>query len=80
MRTLSITMQEDLYDALKHTVSSRQISRFVCEAVTEKLQQKNEALYTAYLAASQDTKRQEELEAWDSLSLETWGTNFSSDK
>ncbi|OJW49134.1 MAG: hypothetical protein BGO67_11265 [Alphaproteobacteria bacterium 41-28] len=70
MRTLSITISEDLYDNLKHTVSSRQISKFVSEAVKEKLCKKNEELYQAYLEASQDLEREQELKEWDILNVE----------
>jgi len=72
MRTLSVTISEDLYDALKHTVSSRQISKFVSEAVKEKLSKKNEELYLAYLAASLDQEREKDLKEWDALSMEEW--------
>jgi len=72
MRTLSITISDELYNALKHTASSRQISKFVSEAVQEKLRTKNEELYLAYLEASLDQDREEELKDWDPLSLEGW--------
>jgi len=72
MRTLSITMSDDLYDSLKHAVASRKISRFVREAVAEKLNKKREILYQAYLEASYDVEREKELNDWDSISVEAW--------
>jgi len=79
MRTLSITISDELYNALKHTASPRQMSKFVSEAVKEKLRTKNEELYLAYLEASLDQEREEELKEWDTLSLEGWETMPSSD-
>lgn len=72
MRTLSITMSDDLYDSLKHTVASRKISKFVSEAVAEKLNKKREILYQAYLEASHDVEREKELNDWDLISVEAW--------
>jgi len=79
MRTLSITISDELYNALKHTASSRQISKFVSEAVQEKLCKTNEELYLAYLEASLDQEREEELKEWESLSLEGWESTPSPD-
>ncbi len=73
MRTLSITMNDDLYDILKHTVASRKISKFVSEAVEEKLDKKREHLYQAYLEAAHDVEREKELKDWDAISMESWG-------
>ncbi len=80
MRTLSITINDELYNSLKHTVPARKISKFVSEALAEKLVQKNEKLYKAYLEASQDHERETDLRDWDNLSTESWErdeeTNF----
>ncbi len=72
MRTLSVTISDRLYDNLKHTVSSRQISKFVCQAVEEKLNQKRDVLYQAYMDASQDPERLQELKIWGDLDTEDW--------
>ena len=72
MRTLSITINDDLYNSLKHTVPARKISKFVSEALVEKLAQKREKLYKAYLEASQDEDREADLHVWDHLSVESW--------
>lgn len=73
MRTLSVTISDDLYASLRHAVASRKISKFVSEAVNEKLNKKREELYQAYLEASQDLDREEELKDWDVVSVEAWG-------
>lgn len=67
MRTLSITLSDSLYNNLKQTISSRKISKFVSEAVEEKLNQRREALYHAYCEASNDSKREQELKMWDEV-------------
>ena len=72
MRTISITISDDLYYSLKHSVSSRGISKFVSEAVKEKLSQKEDALYQAYLEGSKDEEREKELKEWDVLNVEGW--------
>lgn len=72
MRTLSVTINDDLYDILKHSIPARKISKFVCEALADKLEQKNQTLYQAYLEASQDQDREGELQDWDQVSLELW--------
>jgi len=38
----------------------------------DKLNQKREALYQAYLEASQDSQREEGLKDWDILGIEFW--------
>ncbi len=72
MRTLSITISDELYNNLKHNVASQKISKFVSEAVSEKLTKKTEALYHSYLEASQDTDRETELKDWEAMSIESW--------
>ena len=72
MRTLSITINDSLYDNLKHAVPARKISKFVSEAVEEKLNRKREALYQAYLEARNDPQREKELKVWDEIGHEDW--------
>lgn len=72
MRTLSVTVSDDLYDRIKHNVPSRMISKFVSDAVDVKLKERKNDLYKAYLAASQDRDREEVLQDWDAISTESW--------
>lgn len=72
MRTLSVTISDELYTNLKRAVSSQKISKFVSEAVSEKLTKKEEALYQSYLEASKDADREKEIKDWESLSIESW--------
>lgn len=72
MKTLSVTIANDLYDRIKHTVPPRMISKFVSEAVEVKLKEQTDDLYKSYLAASQDRDRESVLEDWDAIGPESW--------
>jgi len=67
MRTLSISVREELYDTLKHTVPSKQISKFVSKAIEKELQSAERSLERDYLLAERDIHRNRELEEWDAL-------------
>lgn len=72
MRTLSITLPDDVYDRIKHAVPPRQISKFIAEAVEKKLNEQADKLYRAYLLANQDSEREQELKDWDVVNTEHW--------
>lgn len=72
MKTLSITLADDLYDRIKHTIPSRRVSKFVSEAVEVKLNEQTDDLYKAYLASAQDRDREEVLKDWDAINIESW--------
>ena len=65
MRTMSISLQESLYEKLKHTIPSKKISKFVSQAISIELEKKEKELVLAYEAAEQNTDRQEILNEWD---------------
>lgn len=67
MRTMSISIDDRLYDKLKHFVPSKQISRFVSQAIYKELMKEEELLRKDYLAAEQDQHRNEELKEWDQV-------------
>ena len=71
MRTLSITVNDILYEDLKHSVAPRQISKFVSEAIEARLKQQHEELVQAYIDAGKDAEREAELEDWDNIT-ESW--------
>lgn len=71
MKTLSITVNDYLYDDLKHTVAPRQISKFVSEAIEARLKKQRDELIQAYKEASQDAAREAELGDWDNIN-ESW--------
>ena len=59
-RTLSISIQEKTYQDLKQFIGSRQISRFVNEAVEKELEQKKQQLITAYQSSARSRAIQQE--------------------
>jgi predicted CopG family antitoxin len=71
MRTLSITVNDDLYGDLKQAITPGQISKFVSEAIRARLEKQRKELIQAYQEASQDLTREAELEDWDKIS-ESW--------
>ncbi len=48
------------------------MSRFIAEAVREKLRNSRQNLYQEYQLASQDPDRQEVLADWAALETESW--------
>jgi predicted CopG family antitoxin len=72
MRTMSITIDEQLYRTLKKTAGPRAMSRFIGEAVREKLRASRGRLYQEYRLANEDRDRNEALEDWEALETEGW--------
>ena len=72
MQTMSITIDEKLYRRLKRTAGQRGMSRFIAEAVREKLHSSEDELYKEYLAAQRDDERRQVLDDWDRLATEGW--------
>ena len=72
MRTISVTIDEPLYRRLKRTAGPRGMSRFIAEAVLEKLDASREDLYREYQMAAQDPGRREILADWHALETESW--------
>ena len=64
-RTLSITITENNYHDLKKMVGSRQISKFVNQAVEKELEQKKKELIAAYQSSAKSKKLQKEGEIWE---------------
>lgn len=67
MRTMSISLSEDLYDKLKHSIPSKKISKFVSSAITKELEKKEQDLILAYEKAEKDEQRQNLLNEWDDI-------------
>lgn len=67
MRTMSISLSEDLYDKLKHYIPSKKISKFVSSAITKELEKKEQDLILAYENAEKDEQRQNILNEWDAI-------------
>ena len=67
MRTMSISLNETLYDKLKYMIPSKKISNFVSNAIAKELEKKELELTLAYKDAEQDNERQNLLKEWDSI-------------
>jgi metal-responsive CopG/Arc/MetJ family transcriptional regulator len=65
MRTMSVSLTENLYEKLKHTIPSKKISKFVSFAITKELEKKEQELTLAYKNAEKDQERQNLLNDWD---------------
>ena len=72
MRTMSITIDEQLYRVLKRTAGPRGMSQFVAHAVKDKLRSRRQKLYREYLLAGRDRDRKAVLRDWDSIETEGW--------
>lgn len=65
MKTMSISLQESLYERLKHSVPSKKISKFVSLAISNELSRTEGELSLAYKEAEQNINRQELLNEWN---------------
>ena len=65
-------MEEELYRRLKMAAGSRGMSRFIAEAVREKLRDSESRLREEYQAAENDPGRQEIVKDWDAIETEGW--------
>ncbi len=72
MKVMSVSVEEDLYRALKAVAGPRGMSRFIAEAVRDKLSESRRALEAEYAEAAGDRRRQEELADWDAIAGEGW--------
>lgn len=62
----------ELHNELKMFVGNKQMSKFVSIAVKEKLETLEQNLKNAYLEASNDKTRNEEIETWKATESEGW--------
>lgn len=69
---MSISIEDELFRRLKRTAGSRGMSRFIAEAVREKLKESEGRLQHEYQEAAGDPERRETLEDWDAIETEGW--------
>ena len=67
MKIISISINEPLYEKLRHIIPSKKISQFVNLAISHELEKKEQELTLAYRSAEQDKGRQELLSEWDEI-------------
>ena len=72
MRTMSVSMDEELYRSLKRAAGNRGMSRFIAEAVRERLRDTEKRLRDEYSEAENDLDRQEIVKDWDAVDTEGW--------
>ena len=72
MQIMSVTMDEDLYRRLKMAAGNRGMSRFISEAVREKLRSTEGRLREEYQAAENDSERRAIVKDWDAIDTEGW--------
>ena len=66
-RTMSISLQESLYERMRQSIPSKKISKFVSEAILHELELKEKELILAYKEAEQNKTRQKFLQEWDEI-------------
>ena len=65
-------MDEELYRSLKRAAGNRGMSRFIAEAVRERLRDTEKRLRDEYSEAENDLDRQEIVKDWDAVDTEGW--------
>lgn len=79
-RNANIYFPEETYNKLKQVAGVR-ISRFVSEAVEEKIQKEKEKfrqkLIADYQSVAESKKAQKEAEIWDETLNDAWNTKYS---
>ena len=65
MRTMSISLTEELYEKIKRMIPSKQVSKFIASAATRELKAKEDYLKACYIEADQDEILKTELDEWD---------------
>ena len=78
-RNMNVYFQEETYSKIKSLIAKREISRFINEAVEEKLQQKKEEMQQKLIAGYQKRAKNKDLQkmlknygemSWEDISTE----------
>ena len=72
MKTMSVSIDDQLYHRVKQAAGPRGMSRFISEAVQAKLCSTENDLRKEYAAAERDRSRRKELADWDGVDGEGW--------
>lgn len=67
MKTMSISLQDALYERLKQSVPSKKISKFVSHAIAYALELKEQELIKAYKESENYKNRKTLLQEWDEI-------------
>lgn len=71
-KTVTFNMPVELHWQLKVLVGSKKMSRFVCDAVQERISDQKKQLRAAYLEARMDSKRESAIHEWRITEGENW--------
>ena len=71
-KIVSFNMPVSLHNHLKLFIGNKKMSRFVVEAVQEKMTKMEQELKSAYLSSNNDKKRNQEIAVWEDTDLEGW--------
>jgi len=72
MKTLSITLEDNLYKQLREIAHARQVSSFVSEAIKGHIQAKMLKMMSDYEEAAKDESRMSEIDEWRAIDAEGW--------
>ncbi len=71
-KPVTFNMPQALHQQLRIFVGPNKMSRFVCQAIGEKMLHEKKKLKEAYLEARGDVSRQRTSRDWDLLDTESW--------
>jgi metal-responsive CopG/Arc/MetJ family transcriptional regulator len=69
---MSVNIDDDLYRRLKRAAGNRGMSRYIAEAVRERLRGSESQLHEEYQAAAVDPERQRIAQDWGAIETEGW--------
>ncbi len=67
---ITLNLKDELYYKLKQLIPSRQVTKFISEAIQQNLFSKEEELTKLYREAYNDAERNSEMDEWDVLTSE----------
>jgi hypothetical protein len=69
---LNITIDEDVHERLKRELPAKRMSRFINDAIRERLRPSDAQLDDAYRAASREGWRQSDMSEWAVTDVQDW--------
>lgn len=71
-RNITFSMPIELINKLQSITRKRQLSKFVVRALEKAIEEENQSLRAAYIAAEQDEDRLKTIQEWSVLDFEDW--------
>jgi predicted DNA-binding protein len=69
MKTLSISLEDQLYEKLKQNTPPKKISKFIATIIKQELDKQENELANFYIQAEQNNERNIELNEWDNIDV-----------